>query len=98
MLELVLPTDWVASPVALSPSQHRAAEGVMRGLERGDCAVLQDRGSDGKTTVLGYVHQQLGGVFLSQRNRLHRGNQKNSFRFLVFFASLWLSPSTLHSE
>ena len=70
MLELVLPTDCVASPVALSPSQHRAAKGVMRGLERGDCAVLQDRGSDGKTTVLGYVHQQLGGVVIGVRKIL----------------------------
>lgn len=70
MLELVLPVDHVASPVTLSPSQQRAAEGVMRGLERGDCAVLQDRGSDGKTTVLGFVHQQLGGVVIGVRKLL----------------------------
>src|SRR5258707_1144105 len=70
MLELILPVDHVASPVTLSPSQQRAAEGVMRGLERGDCAVLQDRGSDGKTTVLGYVHQQLGGVVIGVRKIL----------------------------
>jgi AAA+ ATPase superfamily predicted ATPase len=42
----------------------------MRGLERGDCAVLKDRGSDGKTTVLGYVHQQLGGVLIGVRTFL----------------------------
>jgi len=72
MLELVLPVDHVASPVTLSPSQQRAAEGVMRGLERGDCAVLQDRRSDGKTTVLGYVHRQLGGVVIGVRKFLAR--------------------------
>ncbi len=70
MLELILPVDHVASPVTLSPSQQRAAEGVLRGLERGDCAVLQDRGSDGKTTVLGYVHRQLGGVLIGVRKFL----------------------------
>src|SRR5579862_5729709 len=70
MLEPMLPTGPVASPVKLSPSQHRAAKGVMRGLERGDCAVIQDHGSDGKTTVLGYVHQQLGGVLIGMRKLL----------------------------
>jgi transitional endoplasmic reticulum ATPase len=70
MLELILPVDHVASPVTLSPSQQRSAEGVMRGLERGDCAVLQDRGSSGKTTVLRYVHQQLGGVLIGVRKLL----------------------------
>jgi hypothetical protein len=70
MLELELPADRAAPPVTLSPSQHRAAEGVMRGLDRGDCAVLQDRGSDGKTTVLGYVNRQLGGVLIGVRKLL----------------------------
>src|SRR5260370_13725864 len=70
MLELIMPMDLVASPVMLSPSQQRAADGVMRGLERGDCAVLQDRGSNGKTTVLGYVHRQLGGVLIGVRKFL----------------------------
>lgn len=69
-IELVLPVDQVVSPLTLSPSQRRAAEGVMRGLERGDCAVLQDRRSDGKTTALGYVHRKLGGVLIGVRKFL----------------------------
>ena len=69
-IELVVPEDPVVSPITLSPSQRRAAEGVMRGLERGDCAVLQDRASDGKTTVLGHVHRQLGGVLIGVRQVL----------------------------
>ncbi len=80
MLELILPADPAASaaalspsqlsPSQLSPSQRQAADGVIRGLERGDCAVLGDFGSDGKTTVLGYVHQQLGGAFIGARKFL----------------------------
>lgn len=70
MLELISSPDRAASPVTLSPSQQRAAEAVMRGLERGDCAALQDRGSDGKTTVLRYVHRQLGGVLVGVRQFL----------------------------
>lgn len=70
MLELILPVDRVAFMVTLSPSQRKAADGVMRGLQRGDFAVLQDRGSDGKTTVLGYVHRRLGGSFIDVRKLL----------------------------
>jgi AAA+ superfamily predicted ATPase len=69
-IELVLPEVQEVSPVTLSPSQRRAAEGVMRGLERGDCAVLQDRSSDGKTVVLGYVHRKLGGALVGVRQLL----------------------------
>jgi ATP-dependent 26S proteasome regulatory subunit len=70
MLELVFPTDATASKIILSPSQHRAAEGVVRGLERGDCAVLKDTGSDGKTTVLAHVHRRLGGARIGVREFL----------------------------
>jgi ATP-dependent 26S proteasome regulatory subunit len=42
----------------------------MRGLERGVCAVLQDYGSDGKTTVLRYVHDRLGGALIGVREFL----------------------------
>jgi transitional endoplasmic reticulum ATPase len=70
MLELVSSLDRIGFPVTLSPSQHKVAKGLIRGLERGDCAVLQDRGSDGKTTILGYVHQQLGGVLIGVRKFL----------------------------
>ena len=44
-----------APNITLSPCQRKAAEGVLLGLKRGDCAVVQDLGSDGKTTVLDYV-------------------------------------------
>ena len=71
ILELVSPTEHRAAPaVQLSPSQRKAAEGVLLGLTRGDCAVLQDFGSDGKTTVLAYVHERLGGVRVGVREFL----------------------------
>src|SRR5262249_21908619 len=44
--------------------------GVMLGLERGDFAVVQDFGSDGKTTVLDYVHTELGGGRIGVRDFL----------------------------
>src|ERR1700688_5067038 len=62
VLELVSqPAEQKASPrITLSPSQRKAADCVCLGLKRGECAVLQDHGSSGKTTVLGYVQEQLG--------------------------------------
>jgi transitional endoplasmic reticulum ATPase len=70
MLKHVLSADRAASAVTLCPSQQKAADGVMLGLERGDCAVLKDCQSNGKTTVLGYVHRQLGGALIGMRNFL----------------------------
>jgi hypothetical protein len=70
-LEFISPVEHRFAPkVDLSPSQSSAAEGLLLGLERGDCAVLQDFGSDGKTTVLGYVHDKLGGVRIGVREFL----------------------------
>ena len=70
-LEFISPAERRATPkISLSPSQRKAAEGVLLGLERGDCAALQDSGSDGKTTVLDYVHQKLGGVRIGVREFL----------------------------
>src|SRR6185295_15586679 len=60
----------VAPKIRLSPSQRKAADGVLLGLERGECAVVQDRGSDGKTTVLAHIHQELGGVQIGVREFL----------------------------
>jgi transitional endoplasmic reticulum ATPase len=71
-LEFVSPAERVAPKIALSPSQRKAAEGVLLGLKRGDCAVVQDHGSDGKTTVLGYVHEELGGVRVGVREFLSK--------------------------
>jgi transitional endoplasmic reticulum ATPase len=56
--------------ITLSPSQQKAADGVLLGLKRGDCAVLRDRTSDGKTTVLNYVQIRLGGVRIGVRDFL----------------------------
>src|SRR5215471_18244841 len=70
MLDIAMPADREVSAVTLSPSQRRAAENVMRGLERGNCVVLQDRSSDGKTTVLGHIHRQLGGAWIGVREWL----------------------------
>jgi hypothetical protein len=54
----------------LSPSQRKAADGLLPGLKRGDCVVLRDMGSDGKTTVLNYVHEELGGTRIGVREFL----------------------------
>jgi transitional endoplasmic reticulum ATPase len=71
ILEFVSLSERHAAPkITLTPSQRKAAEGVLLGLKRGDCAVLQDLGSDGKTTVLGYVHEQLGGARIGVREFL----------------------------
>ncbi len=42
----------------------------MLGIERGDFAVLQDYGSDGKSTVLDYVHREMGGIRIGVREFL----------------------------
>lgn len=70
MVELLSPVDSVAYSITLSPAQKKAADGVIRGLERGDCAVLKDCGSDGKTTVLAHVRQLLGGGTIGVRQFL----------------------------
>jgi transitional endoplasmic reticulum ATPase len=71
ILEFVSPLERRAEPkMTLSPSQRKAAEGVLLGLERGDYAVLQDSGSDGKTTVLEYVQREVGGVRIGVRDFL----------------------------
>jgi hypothetical protein len=67
-LDSISPAERRVTPkISLSPSQRKAAEGILLGLERGDYAVLQDSGSDGKTTVLDHVHQRLGGVRIGVR-------------------------------
>jgi ABC-type transporter Mla maintaining outer membrane lipid asymmetry ATPase subunit MlaF len=50
------------SGITLSPAQRSAADGVLLALKRGNCAVVQDHGSDGKTTVLEEVQREIGGV------------------------------------
>jgi len=68
MIECIPTMRRVAARAAvLSPSQRAAADGVLRSLERGNFAVLQDYGSDGKTTVLEYVQQELGGSLIGVR-------------------------------
>jgi hypothetical protein len=63
ILEFVSPLESRVRPrIMLSPAQREAADGVLLGLERGDFAVLQDCGSDGKTTVLDFVHERVGGL------------------------------------
>jgi hypothetical protein len=72
VLEFVSPpAEQDAAPkITLSPSQRTAANGVVMGLKRGDCAVLQDHGSSGKSTVPGYVQEQLGGTRIGVREFL----------------------------
>ena len=65
VLERFLPaTRHLTQKIRLSPTQRKAAEGVLLGLKRGNFAVLQDMGSDGKTTVLGWVQEQAGGSLI----------------------------------
>jgi transitional endoplasmic reticulum ATPase len=64
------PEGRATSKITLSPAQRKAAEGLLLGLKRGDCAVLRDLTSDGKTTVLGYVHDELGGTRIGVREFL----------------------------
>ena len=71
VLEFISPAEpRGASKITLSPSQRKAADGVLLGLKRGDCAVIQDLGSDGKTTVLDYVLEELGGTRIGVREFL----------------------------
>ncbi len=70
MLELFPAERETASTVILSPTQQKAANELLRAMERGDCAMLLDDGSDGKTTVLGHVHKQLGGARIGMREFL----------------------------
>ncbi|HWZ30253.1 MAG TPA: ATP-binding protein [Bryobacteraceae bacterium] len=73
ILEFVSPLERRSEPrVTLSPSQQKAADGILLGLERGDYAILQDHDSDGKTTVLDYVHRELGGVRIGIRDFLSK--------------------------
>jgi ATP-dependent 26S proteasome regulatory subunit len=59
-----------ARAVKLSPSQRKCADGVTLGLTRGDFAVVQDHGSDGKTTVLEHVRAEMGGTRIGAREFL----------------------------
>jgi len=70
ILELVASERRSRPRITLSPSQRRAADNVLIGLERGDFVVLQDTGSDGKTTVLDHVHAELGGAKIDVRDFL----------------------------
>ncbi len=71
VLELVPQTGRApASKIVLSPTQQKAADGVLLGLQRGDCVVLQDMASDGKSTVLRFVQAQIGGTLIGVRKFL----------------------------
>lgn len=59
-----------ATALALTPSQRKAAKEVLRGLERGGFAVLQDHGSHGKTTVLEHVQGKTSGAIVGVREFL----------------------------
>jgi len=69
LLELI-PAPCGAPKITLSPSQRKAADGILPGLQRGDCVVLQDFTSHGKSTVLDYVHKEPGGSRIGVREFL----------------------------
>ncbi len=83
-----IPKRRATTLVALSPSQRKAAEGVVRALKRGDCAVLQDYGSDGKTTVLTHVHRELGGTRIGVREFLAKVSAHGADAFEEAFLDL----------
>jgi transitional endoplasmic reticulum ATPase len=62
--ELMLLTG---STVTLTPSQQRAAEGLLSGMAAGGVCVLHTAAGMGKTTVLRSLHAKLGGSFLTAR-------------------------------
>lgn len=63
----------IAAPkITLSPSQRKAADGIIRALERNEYALLMDEGHDGKTTVLGHIQAELGGARVGAREFLKK--------------------------
>ena len=73
ILEFASPFERRTEPkITLSPAQRKAADGVLLALERGDFAVVQDYGSDGKTTVLESVNRELGGIRVGARDFLSK--------------------------
>lgn len=53
--------------IILTPAQQRAAAGLLGGIGRGDVVVLRSECGRGKTTILGRLHEQVGGVLVSAR-------------------------------
>ncbi|MEI9814265.1 MAG: hypothetical protein WDO18_17185 [Acidobacteriota bacterium] len=56
--------------IVLSPTQRKAADEILLALQRDHCAVLQDHGSNGKSTVLDHIHDALGGSRVGAREFL----------------------------
>src|SRR5262245_44890212 len=96
MFSNAAPVERAALQITLAPAQRRAAESVLRGLERGDCAVLQDHGSDGKTTVLSYVRRECGGGFIGARQFLAKLNAYGPAAVEEAFLDLFDEQIALH--
>jgi transitional endoplasmic reticulum ATPase len=63
---------FVYGGAGLAPSQRRAADGLLAGMETGDVCVLRGAAGMGKTAVLRWLHAKLGGAFVTARGFLNR--------------------------
>jgi hypothetical protein len=55
----------MAEPITLSPAQHAAHDAVMAALPAGNLFELRAKPGRGRTTVLGALHEALGGALLT---------------------------------
>ncbi|HTU44653.1 MAG TPA: ATP-binding protein [Bryobacteraceae bacterium] len=57
----------IGSGIRLTPSQQRAADGLLSGMATGGVCVLEGAAGMGKTTVLRWLRSTLGGAFVTAR-------------------------------
>ena len=57
----------IGSSITLTPSQNRAADGLLSGMATGGVCVLESAAGMGKTTVLRRLHANLGGAMVTAR-------------------------------
>jgi hypothetical protein len=58
------------SALTLTPSQQRAADGLLSGMAAGQVCVLQSAAGMGKTTVLRWLRGKLGGALVTARDQI----------------------------
>jgi shikimate kinase len=64
------------SAVTLTPSQQRAADGLLSGMAAGQVCVLQSAAGMGKTTLLRRLRAKLGGEFVTARQFMNLLKQR----------------------
>jgi transitional endoplasmic reticulum ATPase len=63
----------------LTPVQQYAADGLRRAIARGNVVVLEGDAGQGKTTVLGKIHEETGGAFLGMRDFIRALDARHPF-------------------